>query len=558
MSSRISLIRSQIFLVVLLQIFFLGCFNDSPHVAGGGSGFEYTNGTVVVGQVFTSDGAPAVNARVTIRPSNFLLDTGLAGMQEWEADGYTDRFGRFHLDSLPFGSYVLEARDNARNEWSLGFEAYGRLTELAPDTLRLAGGFQGKLENGKAAIIRIYGLNRAVKADDAGAFFIPDLPPGSYGINITSPQPGLGFNYPGRVTIRSGEITRMDSLRVENRDEEDYSTWSHSRRIRVHAMKAGIMETVYDFPLLVRIYNSNIDFSQSDGKDLRFSDADGRHLTFEIERWEPASRLAEAWVKFDSIPAGSDSFEVTLHWGKPNAANFSNGGGVFSSFAGVWHMSEAQWGSDSGAFRDAAAFSLTAQGFLQAGNRRAVWGYSGLFQGNHFLHTIGHDSLKPKKALFISAWIQPTATDKDGGEILSMGDNYVLRVNPDGSPRLIVFDDPAWDGLSPAITKKWKISEATGFTILDQRWHYVVGVFDGEFLRLYLDGIERSVQMFHQNLAYPLGPDFWIGRNGDGDRLHDFFGQIDEVQISGKFRSAAWIKLAYENQKPGSTLLEYR
>ncbi len=100
-------------------------------------------------------------------------------------------------------------------------------------------------------------------------------------------------------------------------------------------------------------------------------------------------------------------------------------------------------------------------------------------------------------------------------------------------------------------------SAAAGSRLIDNRWHHVAGIFDGASLRLYLDGKEKSVVSFPGPIAYPLGQDIWIGTHGNGLNGYGFFGQIDEVQIAGKARSPAWIRLAYENQKSALSLLEF-
>jgi hypothetical protein len=530
--------------------------------ANKGSGSEYTNGTLVAGWVTQEDGTAAGNARVWIRPSNFLADTAFAGAGPPAPDGFTDTAGFFRLDSVPYGSYTVEVQDQSGHGMVIGdFYADKYITDLGRGVLQPLGSLEGKVmdSSGANAYVQVIGLHRVIKASGDGSFSLPGLPPGTHPLRLLSARAGVGFKQPGQVRILPGAVTNLAPFTLDSAGSEDFATWPHSRKIRVNLAAAGIRETVRDFPLLVRIYNNDIDFSQSDGKDLRFAGPDGSPLSFEIERWEPGSRLAEVWVKLDSIPAGPDPMELTLFWGKRDAPNLSDGKRVFSSFSAVWHMSEAQNAGDSGTFRDATPTAASATGRLQKGNRKANWGYGGLFQGTQHLRATGVEALKPASTVVLSAWVRPTATDADGAEIASMGDNYVLRINPNGSPGFIAFDDANWNGLSGAKVKKWKKCEpAPALNLMDKLWHHVAGVADGETLRLYVDGVEKAAVPFAQKLAYPLGRDFWIGRNGDGDSLHDFTGQIDEVQVSGQARSAAWINLAYENQRSGVPMIEFR
>jgi hypothetical protein len=487
------------------------------------------------------------------------MDTALANGSVFSPDGRTNAEGYFRLDPIPFGSYLLEVRDNRGFGVAAYLDAYGSLTEFGRDTLRPLGSLAGKLSGptGSRAYVQVYGLNRVVRANDTGGFAIPEIPPGQYRMRAVSGMPGFGFRQPSQVTVKAGLATRVDTLVLDSAAGEEFAQWPYHRIVRVRPVSAGVTETVRDFPLLIRLRGTEIPFEQSDGKDVRFTGPDGKALAYEIERWEASTQSAEIWVRLDSLPGGKDSVDLTMYWGKRDAADFSSGPGVFRSFGAVWHMSEAQWDGDTLTARDASPSGLTAVGPVLAGNRRAVWGYGGLFEGTHYLRVTGAAPIKPAAALTFSAWVLATGTDDNGGEIASMGDNYVLRMQNDGTPRFFTFDDPAWDGTSPPAVKKYRTCTSAGQNILDQLWHHVAGVADGAKMRLYLDGAEIASISFPQKLAYPLGKEFVIGRSGLLDVNHDFTGQIDEVEVSGLARTAAWIKLAYENQKSASKLIEF-
>jgi hypothetical protein len=527
---------------------------------GSGSGSEYTNGSLVSGYVIEPDGTPVAGARVWIRPASYLPDTADAGMPGMDDAVRTDARGRFTLAAVPFGAHTLEVLDTAGRGAASHLVAAEAEAEAGMQVVRPLGSLEGRLIEAEgrpaAGYVQIAGLDRVARADSAGAFLIAGLPAGIHRIRAVSPAQGTGFRQPGQVAILPGRTTRLDSLSAIGFAQEDYSQWSHSRRLHVDPVRVGVTETVTDFPLLIRFRAGDIDFSVSDGKDLRFAGPDGKPLPFEIERWEPGSRLAEAWVRLDTVPADTAGFQITVYWGRPDAADLSQGKGVFADFAGVWHMQEAQWAQTEVSCRDASPAGVPAVGTLQAGIRKAVWGYSGLFQGSQALTVSGHDALRPARGLTLSAWIKAAATDRYGGEIANLGENYALRVDAGGTPRFFVFDDPDWDGTSPSPTDRWKAAIAKDMNLVDKQWHHVAGVFDGAELRLYVDGVLRATAPHAGNLAYARGPDLRIGKNSDAD--HDFIGQIDEVQVAGKVRPAAWIKLSYENQKPQSELLRFR
>ena len=89
----------------------------------------------------------------------------------------------------------------------------------------------------------------------------------------------------------------------------------------------------------------NFDFGQagSDGADIRFTKPDNSFLSFEIERWDPGLKLAEVWVRIDTIRANDTSQYIKMYWGNDIAQQESSDTAVFGTrygWAGVWHLAE--------------------------------------------------------------------------------------------------------------------------------------------------------------------------------------------------------------------------
>jgi hypothetical protein len=84
-------------------------------------------------------------------------------------------------------------------------------------------------------------------------------------------------------------------------------------------------------------------------------------------------------------------------------------------------------------------------------------------------------------------------------------------------------------------------------------WVHVVHTYEKGNARLYvngvLDGMAQS-QGAPLNIQNPAR--FWIGGWYNN---YDFVGEIDEVRVSSVARSADWVRLEYENQKPLQTLV---
>src|SRR5690606_11285308 len=77
--------------------------------------------------------------------------------------------------------------------------------------------------------------------------------------------------------------------------------------------------------------------------------------------------------------------------------------------------------------------------------------------------------------------------------------------------------------------------------------------------RIYINGALANTTFFgdiaNEGAGRNLTHDVHIGILG-GSLDRAFVGRIDEVTVSGVVRDSNWIKLAYENQKPGNSLVD--
>ena len=85
-------------------------------------------------------------------------------------------------------------------------------------------------------------------------------------------------------------------------------------------------------------------------------------------------------------------------------------------------------------------------------------------------------------------------------------------------------------------------------------WTHAVHTFENGQAILYINGEKQATRDGGPPLAIPRPARMWIG-GWYNDGKYDFIGEIDEVRISGVARSADWVRLEYENQKPMQTLV---
>ena len=100
-------------------------------------------------------------------------------------------------------------------------------------------------------------------------------------------------------------------------------------------------ENMADFPVLIAFNSSNIDYAltQNSGQDLRFVDADGTALAYEIESWNEAG-TSFVWVRVPNVAIGS-SDSIFVYYGNASASAGEAGTAVWSSsYAAVYHMDD--------------------------------------------------------------------------------------------------------------------------------------------------------------------------------------------------------------------------
>ncbi|MFW5959755.1 MAG: DUF2341 domain-containing protein, partial [Chitinivibrionales bacterium] len=139
-------------------------------------------------------------------------------------------------------------------------------------------------------------------------------------ISIESPWEYEGLKIVADVYDAAGN-TSQSSIKCSIY-EEDYENWEYSKEIEI-SLSEGVRpdKGIESYPLLVRLNSSNFDFSKAreNGEDIRFTDYNGRHLLFEIERWDREEEVAEIWVRVPYIDINGSMTSVIMLWGNDDA-----------------------------------------------------------------------------------------------------------------------------------------------------------------------------------------------------------------------------------------------
>ncbi|HWE03620.1 MAG TPA: DUF2341 domain-containing protein [Tepidisphaeraceae bacterium] len=316
-----------------------------------------------------------------------------------------------------------------------------------------------------------------------------------------------------------------------------YQGWGHSGSIYILTTPEGANAppavAEHGFPLLVRLHRDFFDFSQAraNGEDLRFSTPAGAPLAYEIDEWDSARGSAGVWVRVPFIK-GNDRQEIVIHWGNPAALSESSGKAVFNEsngFLSVWHMGQTVK-DEVGTLESKDVGTTPSAGIIGQGRHFA--GKEGIFCGDKILnYPSGADENSSE------AWFR---AEKPNATILGWGNEGGGR----GSKVRMQFRGP------PHIHVDSDFSDVNGDVSLPMsEWIHVVHTYQKGDGRIYINGsLDASAT---PSLAIKRPARLWIGGWYNN---YDFVGDIDEVRISKVARSADWVRLEFENQKPLQTL----
>lgn len=514
--------------------------------ASGGSATETTGGAKVTGMVVYPDGAAAAGAYISVRaaawPGDPSADTGevirvLAG-----------RDGAFRIDTLASGEYLIVAGDGKGNLAMAEFrnDAERKTQKLVADTLRPAGGIAGSfartnLGGMDTGHVEIFGLGRKAQADSSGAFSIEGLPAGKVKVRPRSTRPSYAYSDTVATVLPAATASLAP---FTPRLVEDYSTWTHSRIVTVDAKTAGVDSTVRDFPLAVRMTGEIIDLPGQGGRDLRFADAQGRHLAYALQTWAPGDNYAMAWVRLDSIKGGGIT-NLRMYWGKPDAADQSDAKAVFKGFAGVWHLHDSIAASGEGTFADVSPSAAHAEGKVAGGKGETLYPGGQEFSGTHMIVAPDRSELKPAEGLYVSAWARLDGLDSLGAQLAGYAKSYGLFAAPDGNVKFYLETATGYKDLDAADSAR----------ISDGNWHHYAGSWSGGIMRVYFDGDEHMSTAARSPLAYPKADALRIG--GMAEPGWNLKGRLAEIMVSPTGRSYHWIRMQYQTQKPNSGVVGF-
>jgi hypothetical protein len=330
-----------------------------------------------------------------------------------------------------------------------------------------------------------------------------------------------------------------------------FQAWTDSADVYMDTSPsgAGMMTTITDFPLLIRLESPEFSFhrARGAGEDLRFATLAGTPLPHHVEHWDAASGRAAVWVLVDTVHADNSTQRIRMYWGNSAAADVSSPSAVFPAskgLLGVWHL-----GAGGTAARPNAVSASNAAMPVNYDGDETRPGIIGLCDSLDGGATGDYLDLGAGFSDFSggfswSAWIMPTAV-KRWSRLLDLSngpgaDNIVMGRENLTSHLFTNF--PHQGGGQTRL-------QADGAFTENQWQFFAVTISTDRTVRIFKNGALIGTTTMAAPISNNQRANNWIGRSAwSADEF--FQGMMDEVRVSSVPLGGAWFKLSYETQRP--------
>lgn len=323
------------------------------------------------------------------------------------------------------------------------------------------------------------------------------------------------------------------------------ANYGFGKQITIQASQVAGTVSLVDFPLLVSFTDPNLrsqanggNVQNINGYDVVFtSDNCGTRLDHQIEKYDPTTGEYIAWVRIPLLDPNTNT-DLHMYYGNSTiTVNPSSTAVWASNAAAVYHLSNDD-------FSDASGNGMHATNNA-TGNVTGKIGDARSFNGtNQYLRIseAGTTSLDVTE-LTMTAWIFPTNYNvpADRGMILNKESAYEMGLQDNTGAFQAASQPGCW---------RW-----AGTSIIPlSTWTKVSIVFSGGVQRNYVNGTLIETFPDCSNPLVTNDQDMKIGaRGGDAGLSSYFIGNIDEVKVSNRAETAAWIETEYNNQNAPAT-----
>ncbi|MHA2334775.1 MAG: DUF2341 domain-containing protein, partial [Candidatus Hodarchaeales archaeon] len=319
----------------------------------------------------------------------------------------------------------------------------------------------------------------------------------------------------------------------------DSGEWNYRKNITIYNTK--VAADLYNFPMLVDLYDEDLRYAQNDGRDIFFTDSSGNKLDHEIEVFDKYYSSTKshflAWVKVN-LSSSVDTI-ITMYFGNIYAGSQENPLAVWDNdYEAIYHLHD-----------DLQDASSNDRDGVNTGSDDIV---GKIGDGQDFERDDNSDNINigtwsiAGSAITIQSWVK--------FESFSIPDARILSKNSgigDG------YEEHVWMlGTSPTYLRgriKTGTDDASGTTthvatsgiLSADTWYLTTLIYNGSHINFLLDGIPVGSLAKTGSLRENGWP-ITIGNSPTGARPLD--AVVDEVRVSSIVRSNEWLKTEYNNQ----------
>ena len=501
---------------------FVGCSSDSQ-VAGNSA---ETGSPELAGILVLDNGKPAARTKVQCVPGNYNIIAASEAEQVLPSafETETDENGNYEFDSIPAGSFSLEAFHQESGQMLLVQDLSAEEDEplAVNDTLRNSGtvkllvpGAFRENQGGEAIVIGTT-IRRRVSVQN-GKIVVDSLPADTFELIVyMDGMSPFGFK---DVSVKPEETTVWG----------DSVTYTLKAPLALPEEIDSLGTVVSDFPLAIRLTE----------KEIAFDSAEVVNGRWEAVRFDAHAKEAVFWVSVDSLNV-SDSLE--LHF--DNTMNPAYAKDVFPtnrSYSLVWHfdsgLAPVDDGAEKGYFEGLPTGAVAADGVVGKGAK--------LDEGDVIVveNSSAADSSRKVNLNYdgsgyfcFSVWVKLDNLEEKQ-TIFEKSKEYALRYDPEKG---FVVDLWVPDTSSDSIKYAWVSGTSD---IKAGEWVYVAfSRHTTSQSNFYVN--DRKIETEPEQIA-------WTGVRELADfKVGGFTGMIDELMLGSCYRDDDWTRLTYLNQRP--------
>ena len=512
----------------------------SSHDTTAGNSAE-TGSPELAGILVLDGGKPAVHARVQCVPGDYNIIAASEAEQVLPSafETETDENGNYEFDSIPSGSFTLEAFHQESGQMllvqNLSAEQDEPLTVndtlQGPGTVKLlvSGEFREN-QSGEAIVIGTT-IRRKVSVQ-SGKIVVDSLPADT--LELIVYMDGMDpFEFKD-VSVKPEETTVWG----------DSVTYTLKAPLALPEGIDSLGVVVSDFPLAIRLTEIAFDSAEvvnGRWEAVRISQDGNRSKKLPIARtyFDASAKEAVFWVSVDSLNV-SDSLEIHFD----NTMDPAYAKDVFPtnrSYSLVWHfdsgLAPVDDGAEKGYFEGLPTGVVPADGVVGKGAK--------LDEGDVIVveNSSAADSSRKVNLNYdgsgyfcFSVWVKLDNLEEKQ-TIFEKSKEYALRYDPEKG---FVVDLWVPDTSSDSIKYAWVSGTSD---IKAGEWVYVAfSRHTTSQSNFYVN--DRKIETEPEQIA-------WTGVREQVDfKVGSFTGTIDELMLGGCFRDDAWTRLTYLNQRP--------